>query len=561
MALLAKEIYKALTLFLHSLRFYPRAVERSRLDGLERVRILDDETKSKMPGSAERPTSPSSLSANYTARSIFPSTPTFTLDTFSSRDFIVKDFIESLSDSAIPANRRSGQSSQAFDPRPLIRAFEHALSRLSELSGDLEERETELSAAVRRAEAQYTANLQSLGRKLDESVLSFRSLESSLDGYGGEDDHGGNVALRIGEKLEGLDRQRIRAQDTKFLIQCWLEVSERGELYLLEDMRRQASGEKKIRCAQIARQLLKISQRLDPGRWAQNSGRANGVNGANGDAHSEYRHNTREIVEKFRETLEKDLLRQFDDFYRRANFDGMRECAAVLEDFNGGASVIATFVNQHQFFIDRSQLITEEVGGDPETWERLADPDADPPGVEPSLQGLIDEVKAVAQEESGIIKKAFPYYELVLGRFLQRVFQQSIQQRLEMVLEKANTISTLAFLRSLQASRSYISGLVDDLKSHGLTEHPEVLSSQTALVLDQQFDDLFVPYFVGTSYIEREKKNLEELYASLLFKFTVFHVGDSIAKGFRKKKNLLTMRVVAKEKGADHFPRVTGEVG
>jgi hypothetical protein len=64
---------------------------------------------------------------------------------------------------------------------------------------------------------------------------------------------------------------------------------------------------------------------------------------------------------------------------------------------------------------------------------------------------------------------------------------------------------------------------VDDLKTHGLTEHPEPASSQISSVLDQQLDDLFVPYMVGSSYIEREKKSLEELYSSLLFKFTMFH--------------------------------------
>jgi hypothetical protein len=93
-----------------------------------------------------------------------------------------------------------------------------------------------------------------------------------------------------------------------------------------------------------------------------------------------------------------------------------------------------------------------------------------------------------------------------------------------MVLDKANQLSSLAFLRSLQAARSYIAALVDDLKSHGLTEHPEPVSSQVAATLDQQLDDLFVPYFVGSSYIEREKKNLEELYSSLLLKFTIYHV-------------------------------------
>lgn len=492
-------------------------------------------------------------------KSIFPRGPSFTLETFSNREFIVKDFIESLSDSGIPSShRRSGASTnsasaasssaqntapnQPFDPKPLIRTFEHAQTRLGELSGDLEIRENELSAAVRRAEAQHAQNVNTLGRKLNQTIDSFQKLDTSLNGSTGSDTGGGGTAaVETGKKLEELDRQRRRALDAHFLIECWDEVCNRGELTLLENLRRSGTGEGKVRSAHIARQLLRISQRLDPESWGESNGGVNGggmngqprspgpgatMNGGSGPADAadgKEKRNTREIIEKFSETLEKDLLKQFDSFYRKANFDGMKECATVLYDFNGGASVIGLFVNQHQFFIDRSQLIAEEVGGDVETWEKLADPDAAPPGVEPSLQSLVDEVKVVVQEESAIIKRAFPFYEQVLGRFLQRVFQQSIQQRLEMVLEKADSVSSLAFLRSLQTARSYIHSLVEDMKAHGLTEHPDTISAQTAVVLDQQLEDLFIPYFAGSSYIEREKRNLEELYTSLTFKFTTYH--------------------------------------
>ncbi|OJJ43689.1 hypothetical protein ASPZODRAFT_146028 [Penicilliopsis zonata CBS 506.65] len=503
-----------------------------------------------------------SVTTQSTSRSIFPQGPSFTLDDFSSRDFIVKEFIESLSESAI-SNRRSAAGAapgnQPFDPKPLIRTFEHAQRRLNELSGDLEIHENELSAAVRRAEAQHTQNLNTLGKKLKETIESFQQLDTSLNGTGDLGSGTGNVAVETGRRLEELDRQRRRALDAHFLIELWDGISNRGDLTLLENLRRSGTGEAKVRSAQIARQLLRISQRLDPKSWNEKGTGANGTSGqyegtpAAGDEQSNgghqphngggIRRNTREIIEKFSETLEKDLLKQFDDFYRKANFEGMKDCATVLQDFSGGASVIALFVNQHQFFIDRSQLVTEEVAGDPETWEKLADPDADPPGVEPSLQSLVDEVKVVVQEESAIIKRAFPYYEQVLGKFLQRVFQQSIQQRLEMVLERANGVSSLAFLRSLQSSRSYISALVDDLKSHGLTEHPDPISSQTALVLDQQLEDLFVPYFVGSSYIEREKKNLEELYTSLLFKFTTFHA--------RRKKTATTFMASLAKSGSE----------
>jgi hypothetical protein len=359
-------------------------------------------------------------------------------------------------------------------------------------------------------------------------MAQFEALDLSLNssnsnGSSGRGDGGGNIAVQIGEKLEELDRKRRKAQDANFLIQCWTEVIETGQLTSLEEIQRQGGAENKVRCAVISRQLMRISQRLDPTSWGQSSGgfRGNGI--TNGVTGTNRRHNTREVLEKFSEHLEQDLLKQFNNSYRRQNFDDMRECARVLHDFNGGASVIAAFVNQHQFFIDRDQLLAEEVTTDGEIWDQLADPDSEPPGVEPSLQSLIDEVRIVMQEESFIIKRAFPYYETVLIKFIQRVFQQSIQQRLEMVLDKATSISSLAFLRSLHASRTYIAALVEDLKTHGLTEHPEPCSAQIAQTLDQQLEELFVPYLIGGSYIDRERRSLEEMYNSLLFKFTVYH--------------------------------------
>jgi hypothetical protein len=360
------------------------------------------------------------------------------------------------------------------------------------------------------------AQFEALDLSLNTSETNGQSQKSGR----GSQDAGGNIAVQIGEKLEELDRKRRRAQDASFLIQCWSEVSDSGQLSSLEEIRRQGNAENKVRCAVISRQLMRISQRLDPTSWAPTNGLRAQITVSTGNAR---KHNTREILEKFRESLEQDLLTQFTASYKHQKYDDMMECSKVLYDFNGGASVIAQFINQHPFFIGGDQLTMDEVTTDGDTWDQLADPDSDAPGVEPSLQSLIDEVKIILQEESFMIKRAFPYYETVLVRFIQRVFQQSIQQRLEMVLEKAKTISSLTFLRSLHASRSYISALIEDLKAHGLTEHPEPASAQISQTLDQQLEELFVPYLVGTTYIDREKKSLEELYNSLLFKFTIYH--------------------------------------
>lgn len=345
-----------------------------------------------------------------------------------------------------------------------------------------------------------------------------------MNGSGQAD--GGDAALQIGARLDELDKQKRKADGAKFLISCWQSVDERGDLSQLEDLRR-SGNEGRVRCAHIARQLLKISTGLQ-GQSDSGSNRGASISGSglqNGHVRTVSRpHNTNELIERFLEGLENDMLEQFDDFRRLHDYEGMREGATALYDFNAGASVIGRFVNQHQFFLGRGQMTADEVADDGETWSRLANPDAYPFGLEPGLQALVDEVKLVLEEEAFIIKQIFPYHELVLIRFLQRIFQQSIQQRLEMVLEKASSVSTLAFLRTLQCARSHISTMVEDLKMHGLTEHPDTISPRAAAVLDQQLEELFTPYFAGSAYIERERRSLEELYASLLFKFTTYHV-------------------------------------
>ena len=85
--------------------------------------------------------------------------------------------------------------------------------------------------------------------------------------------------------------------------------------------------------------------------------------------------------------------------------------------------------------------------------------------------------------------------------------------------------SSLSYLRLLKSSRSALSNLVDDLKAvdYKGIQGVEPLSS-IAGTLDQNLDDLFVPYLENSRYIEREVKSLQELYSSLLYKFNRFHV-------------------------------------
>ncbi|KAF3933873.1 hypothetical protein ABW19_dt0202788 [Dactylella cylindrospora] len=431
------------------------------------------------------------MSGNDGVRGLYPTLPTFELNTFSSKEFIVKDFIEGLSQSVQSTRRSQGPAATAFDPKPYIRTFEAAVSRIKEINQDLAEQESELKEAVRRAELDHTRKVNELGKKLENTLDKFQKLDVNI----------GGKAVQIGSQLEQLDKQRMRAVDAKFLIECYVEFS-RGDTSRLEKMRKSGLINDSIRCAVISRQLMSIAEKLDLSSMDR----------------------TRRLIEKFSESLEKDLLSQFDAAYRQMDITAMKGCAKVLHDFNGGASVKALFVNQHEFFITKQHLVTNEVvlGGD--IWEQLPDPDAEPPPLEKSLAEIIEAARFVVIQESSLIKDIFPVPGDVTKSFLQRIFQQTIQQRLELVLEKAETISPLAFLRSLQAAKSSLDSLVEKLKENSEELNDKDTNNEIAGCLDQNLDDLFTPYLEGSvKYIEREKKSLQDLYESILFKFNTFH--------------------------------------
>jgi hypothetical protein len=255
------------------------------------------------------------------SRPIYPKANTFSLEEFSvidivltcfhsytdnnaifqNKDFIVKDFIEGLTESSIPATRRPGFGSNAFDPKPYIRTFEAALDRLKELDETLSDKESELKEGVRRAEIEHTRTLDRLSEKSNTTLTEFHRLDSSIT-------DGGGVAVRIGGQLEQLDKQRQRAEDARFLIQCYAEFN-RGDTGRLERLRKTGRIEDSIRCAVVSRQLSLIVKRQEA------------VGGAS---------RTKDLVESFSESLEQDLLKQFDDAYRRFKIESMKVIVFIL---------------------------------------------------------------------------------------------------------------------------------------------------------------------------------------------------------------------------------------
>lgn len=224
-------------------------------------------------------------------------------------------------------------------------------------------------------------------------------------------------------------------------------------------------------------------------------------------------------------------------------------CARTLLDFNGGASCVQIYVNQHDFFISRDRVEAVTASVDHGMWERLTDPDEVAPRSEPALSALYRDIREQISQEAQIIEAVFPQPVVVMQVFLQRVFAQVVQSSAEELLATAQNSSNLAFLRILAATRSSTAQLVQDLKAHDFfqaasargTEGYQILDVATEsssradytraaavvtlfTMVDQQMDELYGPHLDHGRYIERESKSLTELYASTLLNFTSLHV-------------------------------------
>jgi hypothetical protein len=118
---------------------------------------------------------------------------------------------------------------------------------------------------------------------------------------------------------------------------------------------------------------------------------------------------------------------------------------------------------------------------------------------------------------------------------------------MEQLLTRAGNMSDLAFLRVLQLIHLQTSELIEDLKSYDVPSTTprspvqnmgfsrplawsppsvsgSVASTAISSILETAMEELFVPYIEGQRYLEREIKNLTELYSGYLSAFARYHV-------------------------------------
>ncbi|TDL29692.1 exocyst complex protein [Rickenella mellea] len=426
--------------------------------------------------------------------------------------FDVKDFVGAVSDKLIA---QSKADPGPFDPQSFIKTFEVAVDKLIALRKDIQSSSEQTEKNVKIAEREYSKKMSDLNKGFESVGQSFTSMESRMSEVG-------RTAIRIGEQLETVHVQRQRAQAAHDLIDHYVRFS-RGDTEKLDILRKQSGKEGRRQLAVILRRLNTLAKEVDLDTAEQ----------------------TRENIEKYCEKFEKDMLNLFDRCYRKEDPKMMHHCAQTLQDFNGGASCVQIYVNQHDFFINRVRQKSNV--DDTQLWQSIPDPDSPAPRTESGLMELFGEIRATVGEEAQIVQAVFPNPPLVMQVFLQRVFAQSIQQHMEQLLNRGSALSSLAFLRILQLVHIQVSNLIEDLKMYELatstprspvepSEFRRSVSNSSAssssgstshvalgTMLETATEELFVPYTEGQRYLERESKSLGELYSTYLERFTKYH--------------------------------------
>jgi len=387
-------------------------------------------------------------------------------------DYSIQDFVEQITEEQVIQARKENTE---FEPRQFIRTFENAIEELVKLHEQISSNIVTLEEEVKREEENKKNRAKELNSAFDDVFKAFEKLENRIGEVG-------NTAIRIGEQLENIDKQKDRTCDSKDIIQYFMEFNE-GNYDRINKLAEEGD-EGEYEATAIVRRLINITNEVD----------APGAENAKGN------------IEKYSEELEKKILEKFDKVYKEDDIDKMAVYAKSLMNFNGGNSCIQMYINQNKLFLitaNQNDFICDD------TDDSIA-------VVNPELARLYDEIRKSCNEEWGKISKIFPNASYVMKMFIQRIFVQSIQMFIEGILKAAESVSIKLYLRNLYSSYMASKKLIEEIKNDLSEPLPNIYS-----YLERYLQDIFIPYLKG--YLEKEKKFLTESYDKELASFIAYH--------------------------------------
>ncbi|KAI9230221.1 MAG: exocyst complex component Sec10-like protein [Piptocephalis tieghemiana] len=404
---------------------------------------------------------------------------------------------------------------KGFDPKPFVKNFESVTDSLMLLRSGLEDRIAEMEASSEKSHHQHTKNSTRMASEINAVSGTFEHLETQVAELGG-------TAIRVGERLETVDRQRAKAVEAGDIMRFWLDFGAGKNVGggRLEEIRETEGTDGQFKAAVIARRLAAIAKDVDlPGQ-----------------------ERARREIERYCEHFETSLLDEFSGAYEAGDLEHMSLCARVLMEYNGGASVTQHFINKHPFFIEFADMAPDEEESDRRaSWKPdLPDWRLEPGPVDHKLDTLMTEVEHVVKGEWKAIRRVFPNAITILQTFVQRIFALTVDNYFSQLVERAERHSTHRQLRVLEASHHRIVLCTMALKrfdkrkvQRAIGEEEEGgggkdregvpgVGATLSTTLNRCEADLFSQYTDRDKYVVLERKALASAYDDLLSKFNTY---------------------------------------
>lgn len=401
------------------------------------------------------------------------------LDRFSTVDFNAKDFIKQVRST----QKDAGIEDEVLDPKPYIRTFEAVLSELERLRDVAQHGEDAAGTAADGLRDDFNESVLGLATNVDNAVAQIKQLDEQVSDVT-------RATNFVGDRLERISAMHQKARTSRRLVEYYVSFLNRGECPELHRLWTSENPTDRRHCAQIVGQLQLLARKI---------GDIPGSEKAEND------------IDKFAEHLETHFVGLFQDAYASFDLLGMKEIAHVLHDFNGGASIVQAFVNQHDFFMQIDKIDDNSALHNEEMWAHLSDLKSGCPEFEKAISSLVDDVVDTVMAETDIIRKVFPQPAQVLTVFMQRTFAQRIQGQVSLYIEEAESRSALAHVRVLYICYHLIGVMVKTLKFHWSKQNIDA-DGELSLMLDSNFNDTFVMFM--DKYFAIERRNLEQIISS-----------------------------------------------
>lgn len=430
----------------------------------------------------------------------------------------VNEFVEELSkDHTIRGSSRNSNNTAfaRLDPKPYIRTFEFILKELSSLSEESSNKKLHLAEQVSSQELQHSEDVIELQSKLRSMIGKYESVDHQLT----------NVTQAIsplGEKMElAIRRKKVYIKSVE-LISQYNAFCAIGKSSYLDSLRSSPNWQKKTQAAVLIKNLLSLALKVETTSIPKTVEVAS-------------------IITKYSEMMETNLLESFNAAYRENNFSQLNEIALILNQFNGGVNVIQSFINQHAYFID-TKLVgkddTSQILLDDDFKAKLVNPDVHGVVYEKGMIDLVDDIVSVVKSESKVVKRVFEERaSTVMQLFIQRIFAQKIEPKVDLLLNHTLSYSNLAYVRMLHALFSLVGQFTEEL-----TEYFQLLeidrNNAISATIEQNCSDLFAKYVYEKSrYFDIEKKSLESILFEKTTEFNVRHDKEIRSRALVHKLN------------------------